>query len=195
MVSESCCNGGLNLAAVRLNSGKYDPMSNVPSWFERKFTFGFPATLYPNICMRLLGTPARAEELLSGVAHEIRTAKPDGKWSIQEHAGHLTDMEPLWAARVNDFVADNRTLTVADLGNRRTHEANHNGRPFKEILREFRTARFELVERLERLEASQFARTLIHPRLEQPMRLVDHLYFVTEHDDHHLAIMREMMFL
>ncbi|MFN8372037.1 MAG: hypothetical protein U0694_04075 [Anaerolineae bacterium] len=26
-----------------------------------------------------------------------------------------------------------------------------------------------------------------HPRLLQPMTLVDHIYFVAEHDDHHLA--------
>jgi hypothetical protein len=33
-----------------------------------------------------------------------------------------------------------------------------------------------------------FGRTLLHPRLKMPMRLVDHLFFVAEHDDHHLAI-------
>jgi len=27
----------------------------------------------------------------------------------------------------------------------------------------------------------------VHPRLQQPMRLVDSLYFVAEHDDHHIA--------
>jgi hypothetical protein len=30
-------------------------------------------------------------------------------------------------------------------------------------------------------------RTITHPRLKAPMRLIDHLYFVAEHDDHHLA--------
>ena len=33
----------------------------------------------------------------------------------------------------------------------------------------------------------------LHPRLKQPMRLVDHLYFVAEHDDHHLAKIWEMI--
>jgi hypothetical protein len=27
----------------------------------------------------------------------------------------------------------------------------------------------------------------VHPRLQQPMRLIDALYFVAEHDDHHIA--------
>jgi hypothetical protein len=34
---------------------------------------------------------------------------------------------------------------------------------------------------------------MLHPRLKQPMRLVDHLYFVVEHDDHHVARIWEMI--
>ncbi len=167
-------------------------MSTVPAWFERKFDFSFPVDLYRNVCVRLLGTPARLEELLSGLSHDILTRKQAEKWSIQEHAGHLADMEPLWMARVNDFLTAGETLTVADLSNRRTHEANHNRRELKKILSEFRAARFELLEHLKQLEAAKFAQTLIHPRLQQPMRLADHLYFVAEHDDHHLATIWEM---
>src|SRR4051794_39272334 len=167
-------------------------MSNVPAWFDRKFDFSLPLELYPNICIRLLGTTARLEELMSGVSREVRTAKPDGKWSIQEHAGHLADMEPLWMARVNDFMSGGGTLTVADLTNRRTHEADHNRHELQKVLGGFRSARFELLEVLRRLEPEQFSQTLIHPRLQQPMRLVDHLYFIAEHDDHHLAAMWEM---
>jgi len=41
-------------------------------------------------------------------------------------------------ARVEDFLTDGDTLTVADLSNGKTHEANHNSRELKEILAEFR---------------------------------------------------------
>jgi len=164
-------------------------MTTVPAWFERKFDFSFPVELYPNVCVRLLGTPARLEELLSNVAGQTLTAKSDDKWSVQEHAGHLADMEPLWRARLNDFVQGGKPLTVADLTNRRTHEADHNRHDIRDILAAFRAARFELLEQLKQLEAAHFARTLVHPRLQQPMRLIDHLYFVAEHDDHHLATM------
>src|SRR4051794_13597648 len=105
------------------DSGKYGSMSAVPAWFERKFDFSFPVELYRNLCVRLMGTPARLEELLSGASHKTLTMKPDGKWSIQEHAGHLADMEPLWMARVSDFMNGGGTLTAADLTNRRTHQA------------------------------------------------------------------------
>src|SRR5436305_4475800 len=159
-------------------------MTDVPAWFERKFDFGFPVELYPNVCVRLLGSPVRVKELVSGVSREVLTAKADGKWSIQEHVGHLADMEPLWLWRVEDFVSGRETLAMADLTNRRTHEANHNRNDLKEILEEFRSARFDLLERLKKLDGEQFARTLVHPRLQQRMRLVDHLYFLAEHDDH-----------
>jgi hypothetical protein len=96
-------------------------------------------------------------------------------------------------ARVDDFLADGDTLTVADLSNRKTHEANHNARELIEILAEFRTARLRLVERLGKFQPALFARSRLHPRLKQPMRLVDHLYFVAEHDDHHLARIWEMI--
>lgn len=167
--------------------------SNVPAWFERKFEFTFPVEQYPNLCVRLRGTPARLEEILDGVPRDVLIYKPDDKWSAQEHAGHLLDLEPLWLARVDDFLRGGDTLTAADLTNRKTHEANHNARSLQEILADFRGARFSLVDRVEKCSSDLFARSMLHPRLKQPMRLVDHLYFVAEHDDHHIATIWQMI--
>jgi len=168
-------------------------MSQVPVWFERKFDFTFPVEHYPNLCVRLRGTPARLEEILRGVPQDVLLDKPADKWSPQEHAGHLLDLESLWMARVDDFLAGGDTLTVADLSNRKTHEANHNTRELTEILAEFRSARLRLVNRVGKFQSVLFARSMLHPRLKQPMRLADHLYFVAEHDDHHLARIWEML--
>ena len=123
----------------------------------------------------------------------LLVARTEDKWSAQEHAGHLFDLESLWMARVDDFLSGGDTLTVADLRNRRTYEANHNARPLTEILAEFRTARLRLVDRLAKLDPVLYSRSMLHPRLQQPMRLVDHLYFVAEHDDHHLAKISELL--
>ena len=49
------------------------------------------------------------------------------------------------------------------------------------------------MEHLGTFEPDVFARTSLHLRLKQPMRLVDHLYFVAEHDDHHLAKIGELI--
>jgi uncharacterized damage-inducible protein DinB len=167
--------------------------SKVPVWFDRKFDFTFPAEQYPNVCVRLCGAPARLEEMLLNVTTDELVGKPQAKWSPQEHAGHLLDLEPLWMARVDDFLSDRDTLAAADLGNRKTHEANHNAQELAPILTGFRTARLRLVERVKTFGPDVFTRTSLHPRLKQPMRLVDHLYFVAEHDDHHLAKIWELI--
>lgn len=168
-------------------------MTQVPVWFERKFAFAFPVEHWPNVAARLRGTPARMEETLRGGAREILIRKVEDKWSAQEHAGHLLDLEVLWLARVEDYVAGSAQLTAADLQNRKTHEANHNARPLEQILAEFRAARGRLLARVGELNPPLFAKTIPHPRLKTPMRLVDHLYFVAEHDDHHLARVWELL--
>ena len=168
-------------------------MSNVAPWFGRTFEFTFPVEQHPDLCTRLRGTPARLEEIVRGVPRDVLILKPGDKWSAQEHAGHLLDLEPLWAARVDDFVAGGDTLAAADLRNRKTDEANHNLRDIRDILIEFRAARLRLLDRVSMLPSDTFARSMLHPRLKQPMRLVDHLFFVAEHDDHHLAVILELV--
>lgn len=61
------------------------------------------------------------------------------------------------------------------------------------VISERRAARERLLDRLVEMDASLFARAILHPRLKMPIRLVDHLYFVAEHDDHHLARIWELV--
>ena len=168
-------------------------MSQVSLWFERRFEFGFPVELLPNLQSRLRGAPARLEELLRRKPEEALKAKPDGGWSAQEQAGHLGDLEPLWLARVLDYAAGSEQLTVADLANRKTDEAQHNARSLEEVLGEFRVLRAQLLNQIEEADATWFTRAIPHPRMKTPMLLMDHLYFVAEHDDHHLARIWELV--
>jgi hypothetical protein len=57
----------------------------------------------------------------------------------------------------------------------------------EELVERFRRLRRRLVERLEGLGEDDLRRAALHPRLELPMTVVDHCFFVAEHDDHHLA--------
>ncbi len=168
-------------------------MSQIPVWFDRKFDFSFPAELYPNVCARLRGTPARLQGALGSSARETLVSKPNQKWSAQEHAGHLLDLEPLWLVRLEDYVKGSDQLAVTDLQNRKTDAANYNAQPLKEILAQFRAARNTLLARAEEVDPALFSHSIPHPRLKVPMRLVDHLYFVAEHDDHHLAHIWELV--
>jgi uncharacterized damage-inducible protein DinB len=168
-------------------------MSALKHWFERKFEFPFPLELLPNLCARLRGTPARMEDVLRGVSPQVLSKKDGPQWSAQEHAGHLLDIEPLWLTRVEDYAKASDQLTPTDLANRKTDLANHNAQPLERILNDFRVAREALPNRIDELKPSLFVRAIPHPRLETPMQLVDHLYFVAEHDDHHLARIWELI--
>ena len=168
-------------------------MATLIPWFERVFRFDVPDAVFPNVLERLRGAPARLEERLGPLSGEVLVRKPDGTWSIQENAGHLADLEPLWAARVQDFVQGHERLQVADLTNRRTHEAHHNEAPVAAVLGTFRSARQALVRTLQGLDPTAFSKTALHPRLGTPMRLIDHMLFVAEHDDHHLARITQLL--
>jgi DinB family protein len=161
-------------------------------WTDRRFNFDFPAGIYPEMIERIRGTPARLEDLFAGLSSEILTTQADGRWSMQENAGHLLDLESLVDQRIDEYVAGNTTLHAADMSNRKTFEAEHNVVPVGSILTAFRTARHAIVQRLEGFDADFFARSALHPRLNVQMRLVDMLFFQAEHDDYHLARISEL---
>src|SRR5215203_2009924 len=114
-------------------------------WTDRRFNFDFPAGLYPEMIERVRGTPARLEDLFTGLSHETLTSQADGRWSMQENAGHLLDLESLVSQRIDEYVAGNTTLHAADMSNRRTYDADHNDVPVDSILKAFRTARLGIV--------------------------------------------------
>jgi len=111
---------------------------------------------------------------------------------MQENAGHLLDLESMVSQRIDEYLAGSSALHPADMSNRKTYNANHNDVAVDSILKAFRTARQEIVERLESFDAGIFERSALHPRLNVPMRLVDMLFFQAEHDDYHLARISEL---
>ena len=167
-------------------------MTTPRRWFDRKFELGLRSDVAPELLERLRRTPDRLAEAVRGLSREVLTRKPDNKWSIQENAGHLLDLEPLWEQRLDDYDAAATELHPADLENRKTHTANHNDRPIAEILSEFTAVRGRIVNRLGQMSGVELARTALHPRLKQPMSVVDLCFFVAEHDDHHLRTIEEL---
>lgn len=159
-------------------------------WIDRKFNFDFPVGMMPVIIERLRGAHSRIEAISAGLSREILIARVAEKWSIQEQIGHLIDVDELHDGRVDDFLARKLELRAADMTNVKTNSAGHNGRDIRELINEFRRNRLKFISRVEGLNDSEAERISLHPRLRQSMRLVDMLYFVAEHDDHHLAVIR-----
>ena len=168
-------------------------MHNNMIWFNRKFEFVLQPDVFPMIVERLRGTPARLEERVAGLPTSALIHRVDKLWTIKEQIGHLLDLEELWFGRTEDFLNGVERLSAADLENRKTHEANHNQTERDSLLSSFRKSRLLHVEKLDRMTEHDVIRTALHPRLEQSMRMLDHVWFIAEHDDHHLAVITKLM--
>ena len=161
-------------------------------WFDRTFEPGIHVDAAPQLLERLRRAPERLAGAVRGLSAETLTQRRDGKWSIQENAGHLLDLEALWDQRLDDYARGAAELHPADLENRKTHDARHNERAIVDLLDEFAAARTAVVEKLSRMSRTELERTALHPRLRQPMSVVDLCFFVAEHDDHHLRTIEEL---
>jgi hypothetical protein len=139
-------------------------------WFKRDFPSIEDNGILPSIIERLSGTPARIDEIVSNLSPALVVLKPLNKWSIQEEIGHLSDLEPLWFGT-----------------------ANHNATEIRVLLQLLRKQRQLFVDRLINLNDNQLSNVALHPRLKTPMRVIDLANFVAEHDDHHLANIREIL--
>ena len=162
-------------------------------WVEKKFEFSLPQDEYSSILSKLKETPDKIDELVFSLSPEILKRRSNDKWSIQEHIGHLIDLEELHDGRIDDFIKSAEKLRPADMTNRKTHEANHNDKTLFELLQELRTTREKFINRLEGLDDEVLSHISIHPRLNQPMRPVDMAQFVAEHDDHHINSIIELI--
>jgi uncharacterized damage-inducible protein DinB len=166
---------------------------NEAIWVNRKFQFDLPVEMFPMVVERLRGAPVRLEEKLRGVPSDVLKRRVGDAWSIQEQVGHLMDVEMLWLGRLDDFAAGLARLRPADITNTVTSQADHNAASLSDLLAEFRKRRSELVRRLDEIGVAGAGRTAHHPRLDQPMRVIDSALFAAEHDDHHLAKMTGML--
>ena len=162
-------------------------------WIERKFEFNFPAGLFPVIVERIRGSIYRIEKILMDLPDEKLSRKKNNEWSLKEQLGHLYDLEELWYGRIEDFLTGSKTLRAADMTNAKTHSANHNSKPYRELFLQFVNARMKLIERVENFDESTILLTALHPRLQIPMRLIDSVFFIAEHDDHHITKMHSLI--
>jgi len=165
----------------------------IDTWIERRFTFDMPLSMFPNVLERLRGTPARIQERVGRLVPDQLQERVGDAWSIQETIGHLIEVEALWIGRLDDFAEGLEHLRPADMSNQRTDAADYNSSDSATVLAGFREIRDEFVRRLEQLPDEAIAGSALHPRLNQPMRILDLIVFAAEHDDHHLARITELL--
>ena len=168
---------------------------SLSKWFERKFEFNFDVEQYSVIYQRLQQAPETLNTFLQNIPEPILIHQPDGKWSVKEQLGHLALLEPLWRTRIHDILEKKPVLTPTDLDNKKTSEAGFNFYTIAELLQHFADERKETLSLLDSINLKDQQGTSLHPRMQQPMRIIDIMYFTAEHDDHHMGVMQEMLAL
>jgi len=162
-------------------------------WVDRVFQFDIPMGWMPNVLARLAGTEARLREYVRNLSDQDARLKPDDKWSIKEHIGHLTDLESIHSGRLQDFRNREHELRAADMKNVATEKANHNDNSLENLLSDFAVKRKAFIEELRNLDDATQSHRAVHPRLKVLMRPVDMATFTAEHDDHHIASIVEIL--
>jgi hypothetical protein len=163
-----------------------------PPWAQRKFAFGHPLWMLTDFIERLRGVFPRIDVLIVGLDDDRAHRQLEGKWSIAQNIGHLSDVEELWQERLEDLRAGKKTYSPA-VGTRFQDLARrHQDRPVWETSRELRSRRSRLIEALADASPELQRAAAFHERLQVSMRLVDCAQFYAEHDDHHLIRIRRL---
>jgi hypothetical protein len=84
-------------------------------WTSRQFSFAFPVERIGVIRSRLRGAGARIAADVRGVPPAVLVARRDGAWSVQEHVGHLHDLEALHLRRLDELAHGAEVLSAADM--------------------------------------------------------------------------------
>ena len=162
-------------------------------WIERRFNFDFPTGCLYNILERLRGSSVRITDMVCGMDDEVLIFKPSGKWSIKEHVGHLLELEHLHRHRIGQLAQKVDVLTPADMSNQKTEESDFNKIDLKQLITNFDQQRQLFISEILDLPEDILQHSALHERLNVKMRPIDVAYFTAEHDDHHLADIRNLV--
>jgi hypothetical protein len=162
------------------------------NWVDHVFNLGVDIGWQNNILTRVRDSSIRIAHHTEHLTENQLTLKIDGKWSIKEHIGHLIDLEIVHHLRLIEFKNFAPRLTGADMKNVKTETANHNDIKIETLISKFELERQALIQEFNSLSMESKHHISIHPRLKVEMKPVDMMFFVAEHDDHHLASIFEI---
>ena len=163
-----------------------------PPWAERRFSFVHPPWMLADFIERLRGTAPRLEALVLDVNDADAHRQVEGKWSIAQNIGHLSDVEELWQERLDDLKKGKKTYSPAVGARFQELAMRHQASPVNAIIRELKDRRSRLVDALASASPELQQASAFHERLQVSMRLVDCAQFYSEHDDHHLLRIRRL---
>lgn len=157
-------------------------------WFERNLKFGYPPEMLPFFLERLRGTQLRIEYKVKGLSEELLSTQLNGKWSVKETIGHLSEVDAIANKRIDEMIAGVEMMSPAVF-----EPQDYNPWPIEKVLGRFRENRVANTDKYMLLKQEDLKKSSIHPRLKVSMTPVDLAWFDAEHDDHHLVGMQELI--
>lgn len=162
-------------------------------WFDRQFDSNTGSKYFDEFLKRLEHFPAVLNELLKSCPIEVSTRKIEDKWSVNENIGHLILLEDLWRIRFRDIKEGKPDISPADLNNTATDESSFNNMLVEKLIKSLVSERNKTIAMLQKLSEEDLLKASIHPRLQQPMNIIDLMHFVAEHDLHHLHAIQSII--
>jgi uncharacterized damage-inducible protein DinB len=141
----------------------------------------------------LLDNILTLKNLLNGVGEDLAEIKPEGKWSIKEHVGHLLTIESLWIARLDDFAMGKATLRPWNGTNADTDAGEFNKQRLAKIFEDFESIRTAHVKMIEFYLPKQDDLSSFHEGKQIKMTLRDHLEVMANHDLQHIDIIKNRL--
>lgn len=162
---------------------------NSMRWFDRQMTFGLPKEMLPFYLERLDGTFPRIERKVKGLTDAQLTFRPDGKWSIKQHIGHLAEVDQVANKRIQEMRSGAAMMSPAVF-----EPQDYNPWPIAKVLDFFLSTRNSNIGAYKAIPDNELLKSSKHPRLGVMMTPVDLAWFDAEHDDHHLVKINEIIF-
>jgi hypothetical protein len=165
----------------------------ITPWAERQLSFGKGLEELPVMLERVKGTTARLRNLTSHVPRERLLLRPYGQWSVVDHIGHLIYLQDRSEEHVDDFVSRRNELCQIDLSDQASILDLHRRQELGDLIEEFRLKRDYFVRRIQDMDPGALRHQALNRCRGVRMTIVDTILYVAEHDDHHLASMRNIL--
>jgi len=157
---------------------------------QAKIKNQFTIVMIENQVNALLDNILTLKNLISNISEDKAELKPDQKWSIKEHVGHLLTIESLWIARLDDFAMGKATLRPWNGTNADTDAGEFNKQRLPKIFEDFESIRSAHVKMIEFYLPKQDELSSFHEGKQKKMTLRDHIEVMANHDRQHIDIIK-----
>jgi hypothetical protein len=140
---------------------------------------------------QLIIFPTTLKDVIEKIDSKLLLDRPQQKWSIQTHVGHLLTMESLWIGRLDDFFLQRSTLRAWNGTNADTESAGFDDQNLQQILEDFQSIRNAHVNMVSKNLEVLMTRECYHERSSKTISFLDHLHWITQHDHEHLKIIND----